>query len=120
MASTIHRLLLLPVSAWCALVANASAADEPLTRVQIARIGKAATALVEVKAGRGQGHASAFCIHPDGWFLDERPRRPGRTLARPQPEPQDREDISSAALSALTPSWISTRRLAVHGARDLP
>src|SRR6516165_10750966 len=44
-------------------------ADEPLTRVQIARLGKAATALVEVKAARGQGHASAFCIHPDGWFV---------------------------------------------------
>jgi hypothetical protein len=45
------------------------AADEPLTRVQIARIGKAATALVEVKAARGQGFGSAFCIHPDGWFV---------------------------------------------------
>jgi hypothetical protein len=56
-----------------ALVTNAvtycAAADEPLTRVQIARIGKAATALVEVKAQRGQGTGSAFCIHPDGWFL---------------------------------------------------
>jgi hypothetical protein len=45
------------------------AADEPLSRVQIARIGKASTALVEVKAPRGQGRATAFCIRPDGWFL---------------------------------------------------
>jgi hypothetical protein len=45
------------------------AADEPLTRVQIARIGKAATALVEVKAQRGLGYGSAFCVHADGWFL---------------------------------------------------
>jgi hypothetical protein len=45
------------------------AADEPLTRVQIARLGKAATALVEVKAAGGQGSGSAFCIHPSGWFL---------------------------------------------------
>jgi hypothetical protein len=45
------------------------AADEPLTRVQVARIGKAATALVEVKGPRGQSRASAFCIHPSGLFL---------------------------------------------------
>jgi DNA-binding beta-propeller fold protein YncE len=50
-------------------VTHCCAADEPLTRVQIARIGKASTALVEVQAARGQGHASAFCIHPDGWFV---------------------------------------------------
>jgi tRNA A-37 threonylcarbamoyl transferase component Bud32 len=45
------------------------AADEPLSRVQLARLGKAATAFVEVKAARGQGSGSAFCIRPDGWFL---------------------------------------------------
>jgi hypothetical protein len=37
--------------------------------VQLARLGKAATAFVEVKAARGQGAGSAFCIHPDGWFV---------------------------------------------------
>jgi WD40 repeat protein len=46
-----------------------TAADEPLTRVQIVSAGKAATALVEVKAQGSQGHASAFCIHRDGWFI---------------------------------------------------
>jgi S1-C subfamily serine protease len=35
--------------------------------VEIARIGKAATALVEVKARHGFG--SAFCIHSSGLFL---------------------------------------------------
>jgi S1-C subfamily serine protease len=49
--------------------ARCGTAEEPLSRVQIARLGKASTALVEVKTARGQGHASAFCIHPDGWFL---------------------------------------------------
>ena len=44
-------------------------ADEQLTRVQIARAGKAATALVEVRTARGDGYATAFCIHPAGWFL---------------------------------------------------
>ncbi len=42
-------------------------AQKPLSRVDIARIGKAATALVEVKAPHGFG--SAFCIHPSGLFL---------------------------------------------------
>ena len=42
-------------------------ADEPLTRTQIARLGKAATALVEVPALHGYG--TAFCIDPNGWFL---------------------------------------------------
>jgi hypothetical protein len=45
------------------------AGGEPLTRVQIARLGKVATAFVEVKAARGQGAGSAFCVHPDGWFV---------------------------------------------------
>jgi hypothetical protein len=63
----VHRLFAL--AAGFTLLGTARAADEPLTRVQIARLGKAATALVEVKAARGQGYASAFCIHPAGWFL---------------------------------------------------
>jgi hypothetical protein len=67
MTSAIRRLgtfavLLTAWSGW-------GVADEPLTRVQLARLGKAATAFVEVKAAQGQGSGSAFCIHPDGWFL---------------------------------------------------
>src|SRR6516165_4019689 len=50
-----------------------SAADEPLARTQLAKLGKAATALVEVKAGPAQGlhqgYGSAFCIHPSGLFV---------------------------------------------------
>ena len=52
-----------------AVTTPSAAVDEPLSRVQVARIGKAATALVEVKAARGQGYGSAFCVHPAGWFL---------------------------------------------------
>jgi hypothetical protein len=37
-----------------------AAADEPLSRVQIARLGKAAIALVEVKGPQGEGAASAY------------------------------------------------------------
>jgi S1-C subfamily serine protease len=50
-----------------------SAADEPFGRTQIAKLGKTATALVEVQAGsaRGvrQGYGSAFCIHRSGLFV---------------------------------------------------
>ena len=60
---------LLAVLSSVSLTTDGRALDEPLTRVQIGRIGKAATALVEVKAAHGQGYGSAFCIHPSGWFL---------------------------------------------------
>jgi S1-C subfamily serine protease len=50
-------------------ITRCGAADEWLPLVQLNRIGKASTALVEVKAARGKGSGSAFCIHPSGWFL---------------------------------------------------
>src|SRR5262249_993365 len=43
------------------------AGDEPLSRVELGKIGKAATALVEVQARRSYG--SAFCVHSSGVFL---------------------------------------------------
>jgi hypothetical protein len=48
-------------------LANRSAGAEPLSRVEIAKIGKAATALVEIQGRRAYG--SAFCIHPSGLFI---------------------------------------------------
>lgn len=44
-------------------------ADEPPSRVRIARIGKPATALVEVKSQRGMSYGAAFCVHAEGWFV---------------------------------------------------
>lgn len=43
------------------------AAGEPLDKPELARRGKAATALLEVKPG--QAYASAFCVHPSGLFV---------------------------------------------------
>jgi S1-C subfamily serine protease len=43
------------------------AAEGPPSRVEVGKLGKAATALVEVKARRSYG--SAFCVHPSGLFL---------------------------------------------------
>jgi hypothetical protein len=45
----------------------APAADAALSRVELARLGKAATALVELKEEGAYG--TAFCIHPSGLFL---------------------------------------------------
>lgn len=45
------------------------AADEPLTKVQVGKIGKASTALVESRDGGRQISGSAFCIHPSGLFV---------------------------------------------------
>jgi choice-of-anchor C domain-containing protein len=50
-----------------ALIECCVAADEPLSRVAVAKIGKAATALVEIKAKNG--YASAFCVHHSGLFV---------------------------------------------------
>jgi hypothetical protein len=66
MTPVIPRFLALAI---LVMMRPCGAADEPLSRVPIARLGKAATALVEVKTQRGQGTGSAFCIHRDGWFV---------------------------------------------------
>jgi hypothetical protein len=44
---------------------SAFAADEPLSREEVAKRGKAATALIEIKPRQ----ASAFCVHPSGLFV---------------------------------------------------
>jgi serine protease Do len=49
---------------WIAFTLQVVAQDLPLD--QIAKLGKAATGLVTIK---GLGEASAFCVHPDGWFI---------------------------------------------------
>ena len=53
-----------------AVFSSASRPDEgKLTAVQLARLGKAATALVECDIPRGKKHGSAFCIHSSGLFV---------------------------------------------------
>lgn len=49
---------------WMMLTLPVVAQDLPLD--QISKLGKAATGLVTIK---GLGEASAFCVHPDGWFI---------------------------------------------------
>jgi hypothetical protein len=116
MTSVFPRLcaLALIVSA----VTRCAAADEPLSRVQIARIGKAATALVEVQAQRGQGHASAFCIHRDGWFLTNAHVAQGEiTLVL---NPSLKTEKAYKARVVRSDKGLDLALLRVEGARDLP
>jgi hypothetical protein len=63
MTSCCRYLLLLGLF----LSARAVVAGEPLAPVEIAKRGKAATALVEMKSQRS--FSTAFCVHPSGLFV---------------------------------------------------
>jgi hypothetical protein len=65
MVASARCLCALP--AFLLVLGNCPAADEPSWRVKVGRVGKPATALVEMKARAAYG--SAFCIHPSGLFL---------------------------------------------------
>ena len=56
--------------------------EKKLTLVQIGRLGKAATALVECDLRGGKGHGSAFCIHPSGLFVTNEHVVAGSTAVR--------------------------------------
>jgi hypothetical protein len=116
MKSTIRRLVTL--AALFTVVTRCGAADEPLTRVQIGRMGKAATALVEVKAARGQGSGSAFCIHKDGWFLTNAHVAQGElTLVL---NPSLRTEKSYSARVVRSDPELDLALLRVEGVKDLP
>jgi S1-C subfamily serine protease len=116
MTSAIRRLgtfvvLLSALSRW-------GVADEPLSRVQLARLGKAATAFVEVKAARGQGAGSAFCIHSDGWFLTNAHVAQGDvTLVL---NPTLKTPKSYPARVVRSDAELDLALLHIEGARDLP
>jgi hypothetical protein len=50
-------------------VAPCGTGEGPPSRVQVVRAGKAATALVDVKAQGGWGYGSAFCAQPGERFV---------------------------------------------------
>jgi hypothetical protein len=100
------------------VLARCGAADEPLTRVQIARIGKASTALVEVKAQRGQSYASAFCIHPSGWFLTNAHVAQGEITLVLNPSLTTERAYKARVVRSDTELDLALLR--ADGARDLP
>jgi S1-C subfamily serine protease len=136
--------------ALCALVAallllgSCRAADEGLSRVQIGKLGKAATALVEAKPGGFQPfvqrmYGSAFCIHSSGWFLTNEhvvhspwmvrsplPVGPGTSSPLPQDEivlvlnPGQKNEKSYAAKIIRSDKELDLALLRAEGATDLP
>jgi hypothetical protein len=99
-------------------VTPCGAADEQLSRVQIARLGKAATAFVEVKVAQDQGSGSAFCIHPEGWFLTNAHVAQGElTLVL---DPTLKSQKAYAARVVRSDTELDLALLRIEGAKDLP
>jgi WD40 repeat protein len=93
-------------------------AEEPVSRVQVVRAGKAATALVEVKAERGKGTASAFCIHPAGWFVTSAHVAVGDLNLILNPSLRDEKSFKARV--ARRDEKADLALLKVEGAKDLP
>lgn len=98
-------------------LARSPAADEPLSRVEIGKIGKAATALVEVKARRSYG--SAFCIHPAGLFLTNEHVVQGGEVTLVLNPGLKTEKVFRARV-VRTDKDLDLALLRADGARDLP
>jgi Trypsin-like peptidase domain len=89
-------------------------ADEPpRARTQLAKLGKAATALVELGDGRGpgvaQGHGSAFCIHDSGLFVTAE-----HVIHPPSPFPGNQPIGDSPITLILNPGQVSQKACAAR------
>jgi hypothetical protein len=92
------------------------AADKPLARVEISKIGKASTALVEMKARWSYG--SAFCIHPSGLFLTNEHVAQGEvTLVL---NPGLKTEKACRAQVVRSDKELDLALLRVEGLKDLP
>jgi len=92
------------------------AADEPLSRVEIGKIGKAGTALVEVK---NRGFGSAFCVQSGGLFVtNEHVVRGGDVNVVVNPGQKD-EKIFKAKV-VRSDADLDLALLRIEGAKDLP
>jgi WD40 repeat protein len=101
-----------------ATLVNPSFGEEPLSRVQIARIGKAGTALVEIK-GRGRAaYGSAFCIHPSGLFItNEHVAQGDLTLIL---RPGSRAEKAYKVKIVRSDKKLDLALLRIDGVKDLP
>ena len=96
-------------------LANRSVGDEPLSRPEIAKIGKAGTALVEVK---GRGHGSAFCIHPAGLFITNDHVAQGDITIILKPGSKEQKDYKAKVVRS--DKELDLALLRIEGAKDLP
>jgi WD40 repeat protein/S1-C subfamily serine protease len=90
----------------------------PNVRVQLARIGKAATAFVKVNAPRGQASGSAFCIHPSGLFLTTADVAQGELALVLDPSLQTEKAYPARVVRS--DNDLDLALLRADGARDLP
>jgi WD40 repeat protein len=105
-----------------ATLVNPSFAEEPLSRVQIAKIGKAGTALVEARVRQGRrtmlGHGSAFCIHPSGLFItNEHVAQGDLTLIL---KPGTKAEKAYKAKIVRSDKKLDLALLRIDGVKDLP
>jgi hypothetical protein len=97
-------------------LAGRSAGDEPLSRVEVAKIGKAGTALVEIKDRRAYG--AAFCIHPAGLFLTNEHVAQGNVTVILNPGLSE-EKVCKAKV-VRSDREMDLALLRVEGVKDLP
>jgi S1-C subfamily serine protease len=113
----------------------AGADEQPLARTQLAKLGKAATALVELDGVRGQpfgqGFGSAFCVHRAGLFVTNdhvvHPRSPfpGNQQSGERPitlviNPGQKGERSYAARVIRSDKDLDLALLRVDGNHDFP
>jgi hypothetical protein len=98
------------------MLGSGPAADESLERVEISKIGKAATALVELKPRRG--YASAFCIHPSGLFLTNDHAAQGDIALILNPGRKEAKTYSAKVIRR--DKELDLALLRIEGVRDLP
>lgn len=103
-------------------LAYGTAADEGLSRVELAKRGKATTVLVESKAG--QRHGSAFCAHPAGLFLTNehvvRAEITSGNLVTLVLNPGEKDQKTLQAKVVRHDKDLDLALLRVEGAKDLP
>jgi len=95
---------------------NSAVAEESLSPVEIAKIGKAGTALVEIKDRRAYG--SAFCIHPSGLFITNNHVAQGDLTIILKPGSKD-EKVYKAKI-VRSDKELDLALLRIEGAKDLP
>ena len=97
--------------------AHASGA-EPLTRAEIAKRGKAATALVHLKADRAFG--TAFCIHSSGLFITNQHVVKGKSTITLVLHPgQEKQKVVQAKV-VRGDKTLDLALVSVEGAKDYP
>jgi hypothetical protein len=112
------------VSLTLLILGKCPAADDPAWRVEVAKSGKAATALVEQPGNRSYG--SAFCVHSSGIFLTN--AHVVKSLAGIDPSlritlvlnPGQKTEVIYSAKVIRSDNELDLALLQVNGVKDIP